>query len=80
MYADSMSSATIKSECKVYYIQPELFALEKTVLKTHAGNLVSAYDLKRTVCDCVRSRNKIETETFLVFYILNKLYLSLIHI
>ncbi len=48
MYADSMSSATIKSECKVYYIQPELFALEKTVLKTHAGNLVSAYDLKRT--------------------------------
>ena len=57
MYADSMSSAAIKSECKVYYIQPELFALGKTVLKTHAGNLVPAYDLKRTVCDCVRSRN-----------------------
>lgn len=66
MYADSMSSAAIKSECKVYYIQPELFALGKTVLKTHAGNFVPAYDLKRTVCDCVRSRNKIETETFLV--------------
>lgn len=66
MYADSMSSAAIKLECKVSYIQPELFALGKTVLKTHAGNFVPAYDLKRTVCDCVRSRNKIETETFLV--------------
>lgn len=57
MYADSTSSAAIKSECKVYYIQPELFALGKTVLKTPAGNSVPAYDLKRTVCDCVRSRN-----------------------
>ena len=58
-------SAAIKSECKVYYIKPELFALGKTVLKTPAGNSVPAYDLERTICDCVRSRNKIGTETFL---------------
>lgn len=65
MYADSASSAAIKSECKVYYIKTELFTLEKTVLKILAGNLVPAYDLKRTICDCVRSRNKMGTETFL---------------
>ena len=58
-------SAAIKSECKVYYIKPELFELGKTVLKTPAGNVVPAYDLERTICDCVRSRNKIGTETFL---------------
>lgn len=46
LYADSASSAAIKSECKVYYIKTELFTLEKTVLKTLAGNLVPAYDLK----------------------------------
>ena len=58
-------SAAIKSECKVYYIKPELFELGKTVLKTPAGNIVPAYDLERTICDCVRSRNKMGTETFL---------------
>ena len=58
-------SASIKSECKVYYIKPELFELGKTVLKTPAGNDVSTYDLERTICDVIRSRNRIGTETFL---------------
>ena len=58
-------SAAVKSECKVYFIKPELFELGKTVLKTPAGNSVPAYDLERTVCDVIRSRNKLGTETFL---------------
>lgn len=58
-------SAAIKSECKVYYIKPELFELGKTILKTPAGNEVGAYDLERTICDVIRSRNKLGTETFL---------------
>ena len=58
-------SAVIKSECKVYYIKPELFELGKTILKTPAGNNVPAYDLERTICDIIRSRNKLGTETFL---------------
>ena len=58
-------SAAIKSECKVYYIKPELFELGKTILKTPAGNNVPAYDLERTICDTIRSRNKLGTETFL---------------
>ncbi len=58
-------STAIKSECKVYYIKPELFDLGKTELKTPSGNLVPCYDLERTVCDVIRSRNKLGTETFL---------------
>ena len=58
-------SAAIKSECKVYYIKPELFELGKTTLRTPAGNDVPAYDLERTICDVIRSRNKLGTETFL---------------
>ncbi len=46
-------SAAIKAECKVYYIKPELFELGKTILQ------------ERTICDVIRSRNKIGTETFL---------------
>lgn len=58
-------SAAIKSECKVYYIKPELFELGKTKMKTPYGNFVPCYDLERTVCDVIRSRNKLGTETFL---------------
>ena len=74
----------LKQECKVYYIKPELFELGKTTLRTPAGNKVPAYDLERTVCDVIRSRNKLGTETFLAalkLYAadpqkdLNKLYL-----
>jgi len=48
----------------VYYIKPELFELGKTMLKTPAGNEVPTYDLERTICDVIRSRNKLGTETF----------------
>ena len=58
-------STAIKSECKVYYIKPELFDLGRTILQTPAGNNVQAYDLERTICDVIRSRNKVGTETFL---------------
>lgn len=58
-------STAIKAECKVYYIKTELFTLGRIDKKTPAGNIVPCYDLERTICDCVRSRNKIGTETFL---------------
>ncbi|MBR5277768.1 MAG: hypothetical protein IKU23_00720 [Clostridia bacterium] len=54
-----------KSECKMYYIKPELHHLGRTLLKTPFGNEVNCYDLERTVCDIIRSRNKVGTETFL---------------
>lgn len=57
-------SASIRAECKVYYIKPELFDMGKTVLKTPAGNSVQAYDLERTICDAIRSRSRLGTETF----------------
>ena len=63
--SDCIPSAAIKADCKVYYIKPELFELGKTTLRTPAGNDVPAYDLERTICDVIRSRNKLGTETFL---------------
>lgn len=58
-------SVVTKAACKIYYIKPELFDMGKTLLKTPAGNEVPVYDLERTVCDMIRSRNKLGTETFL---------------
>ncbi len=63
--SNCIPSASIKSECKVYYIKQELFNLGRTEMKTPAGNLVPCYDLERTICDCIRSRNRMGTETFL---------------
>lgn len=61
--SDCIPSLAIKNECKVYYIKPELFTLGKTTLKTPAGNEVPAYDLERTICDIIRSRNRMGSET-----------------
>ena len=58
-------SPSIQAECKVYYIKPALFDLGKTTLKTSMGNAVPAYDLERTICDVIRSRSRVGTETFL---------------
>ena len=63
--SDYTVSAAIKNECKIYYIKPELFDLGRTTLNTPAGNEVPVYDLERTICDMIRSRNKVGTETFL---------------
>lgn len=63
--ANRVPSPSLREECKVYYIKPELFELGRTKLTTPFGNLVPCYDLERTVCDIIRSRNKMGTETFL---------------
>ena len=63
--ANRVPSPTLREECKVYYIKPELFELGRSEMETTFGNRVPCYDLERTVCDMIRSRNKMGTETFL---------------
>lgn len=57
-------STALYDECKIYFVKPELFDMGKTELTTPMGNKVPGYDLERTICDIVRSRNKIGMETF----------------
>lgn len=57
-------STALREECKIYFVKPELFNMGKTELTTNMGNKVPGYDLERTVCDIVRSRNKVGSETF----------------
>ncbi len=47
-----------------YTIKADLFDLGKTFAKTPFGNDIYIYDLERTICDIVRSRNKIDKEVF----------------
>lgn len=76
-------SPSLRELCKVYYIQPELFEMGRTTLLTPFSNPVPCYDLERTLCDVIRSRNKIGTETFLFalrqYAASNKKDLNLLH-
>lgn len=58
-------SAALQENCKTYHIKQELFDLGRTTTKSALGHSVPCYDLERTICDIIRSRNKMGTETFL---------------
>ena len=56
-------SPGIRDECICYYIKPELYELGITDRKTTFGNMVRCYNAERTVCDLLRSRNRLDEET-----------------
>lgn len=56
---------SILEECNVYYIKADLLNLGKTRILSPEGNLIPVYDVERTICDVIRSRNRMGTETFL---------------
>ena len=56
-------SNVLMDECKCYYIKPDLFDVGIVKKKTTFGNEVRCYDAERTICDLLRSRNRIDEET-----------------
>ena len=55
---------TMNGKCKVYTVKKELLDIGKIMVIDHCGNKIPIYDLERTVCDLVRSRNSIEMQDF----------------
>ena len=51
----------LKEECKVYSVKKELHDVGKVYIKDSFGNSVPTYDIERTICDIVRSRNSLDT-------------------
>lgn len=56
---------TLKYECKCYYISPELHQIGLIEMKTTFGNIVRCYNAERCICDLLRSRNRLDEESFL---------------
>jgi len=54
------ASAALKKSCKIYYIKQELIELGKTEKPSGMGNTVIIYNMERTLCDVIRSRNKMD--------------------
>ncbi len=55
--------ATLKNECVCYYIKPEFHKIGLALKNTTFGNEVRCYNAERTICDILRSRNRIDEET-----------------
>jgi predicted transcriptional regulator of viral defense system len=56
------ASAALKKNCKIYYIKQDLVDLGKTEKSTGMGHTVITYDVERTLCDVIRSRNKMDVQ------------------
>jgi predicted transcriptional regulator of viral defense system len=58
------ASQAVKDKCKIYYIKPDLTELGLAELPSGMGHQVIAYDAERTICDVIRSRNKMDSQVF----------------
>ncbi len=55
---------TADDDCKVYSVKKELLNVGKITVRSNCGNEIPMYDLERTLCDLIRSRNSIEVQEF----------------
>ena len=62
--SNSKLSPVLSVGCKVYYLKPELYTLGRCSVKSKMGHEVITYDAERTICDILRSRNRIDSQTF----------------
>lgn len=61
--SNSVLSYSLKDECNCFYIKPELHELGMIMKNTTFGNKVRCYNVERTLCDILRSRNRMDEET-----------------
>lgn len=56
---------SIKDECICFYVKPASHKIGLTEKATTFGNMVRCYDVERTICDFLRTRNRCDEETVL---------------
>ena len=56
-------SPSLADGCKIYYVKPELHDFGKCPVQSKMGHEVIAYNAERTVCDILRSRNRVDSQT-----------------
>ena len=73
---------TVAERFKIYYIKKELHELGVETIKSSHSNPIKTYNIERTVCDIIRSRNRIDiqilNEAFKRFVKLNSSDLSIL--
>ena len=52
------------SELKVYYVKKKLLKLGVEEVKNSSGNIVKVYDREKTICDIIKSKERIELQVY----------------
>lgn len=52
----------INESFKIYYIKNNLHLMGTTKIKNNFGNMIKVYNIERTICDILRSRNRIDIQ------------------
>ena len=55
-------SFRLKRPSTVFYVSSEVYGLGLTKVRTNFGNYVNAYDVERSICDIIRSREREDYE------------------
>ena len=53
---------SVAKRFKVYYIKRELHEMGIETVQSSHGNPIKAYNIERTICDLIRSRNRIDVQ------------------
>ena len=53
---------SIAERFKIYYIKKELHELGVETVQSSHGNPIKTYNIERTICDLIRSRNRIDVQ------------------
>jgi len=61
--SDSKLSPPLSEGIKIYYVKPELHDMGVCFIPSKMGNEVTVYNAERTICDILRSRNRIDSQT-----------------
>lgn len=62
--SDATLSRSLAKECTCYYIKPRFHELGLTELRTTMGNVVRGYNAERSICDMLRSKNRVNIECY----------------
>lgn len=54
----------ISEKFKIYYIKKDLHTMGVREMNTSFGNKIKIYNLERTICDILRSRNRMDIQIF----------------
>jgi predicted transcriptional regulator of viral defense system len=55
---------SVAERFKIYYIKKELHEFGAETIQSTHGNSIKTYNIERTICDLIRSRNRIDGQIF----------------
>lgn len=59
---NSYHTNDVNNKCNVFYVDDSLYELGAIYINTPSGNKVRSYDLERSICDIIRSKNRMDYE------------------